>query len=142
VQLTPEPAALACADGAERVHGVCAAPASPVTKTRSPSRVAWSIGTGSAGIVGIGIGTVFGLMASSTLSQAERECPTYKGCSSRAMSDRRTAGDYATVSTVTFIAGGVLLAGGVTLYFTAPRDASPTVGLDLAPGSVSMAGRF
>ena len=46
------------------------------------------------------------------------------------------------VSTVGFIAGGVLLAGGLTLYFTAPRGDSPRVGLEARPGGFAVSGEF
>ena len=52
-----------------------------------------------------------------------------------ALSDARSS---ATVSTVGFIAGGVLLAGGVVVYLTAPRTNAATVGL--APGAPGAAG--
>ena len=47
------------------------------------------------------------------------------------LGDARTA---ATVSTIGFIAGGTLLAGGVVLYLVAPRG-SPATGLFVVPGS-------
>jgi hypothetical protein len=47
----------------------------------------------------------------------------------------------ANVSTVAFIAGGVLLAGGLTLFFVAPRS-KEAVGVSIGPGSVSIGGAF
>jgi hypothetical protein len=50
---------------------------------------------------------------------------------------------FATGSTVGFITGGVLLAGSLTLYFTAPKNKSPSIGLHgMGPGGFSVLGRF
>ena len=48
----------------------------------------------------------------------------------------------ATVATVGFIAGGVLFAGGLALYFTAPRGDSARVGLEVRPGGFAVNGEF
>jgi hypothetical protein len=89
---------------------------------------------GGTGVVGVVIGGVFGLVSKSTYNNAfTSECgskPT--GCSTQGAQDGQTAFSQATISTVGFIAGGVLLAGGAVLYFTAPKGGSvavaPTVG--------------
>jgi hypothetical protein len=52
-----------------------------------------------------------------------------------------------TVSTISFIAGGVLAAGGAVLFFVArPKDAAPSTGMWVSPyvgpGSVGAVGRF
>jgi len=40
------------------------------------------------------------------------------------------------------IAGGVLAAGGLTLYLTAPKGEAPRVGLQMGPRTLGVAGRF
>ena len=91
---------------------------------------------GSVGILGLGVGTVFGILAIDQNNQAKDAGCTGSGCPNSAgvglTNDALTS---ATVSTVAMIAGGVLLAGGATLYFLAPDDSevaaigiSPTVG--------------
>jgi len=75
-----------------------------------------------AGVVGLGLGTVFGIVASGKQSDSRcdgTKCPdeTSKGKLDDAISA-------ATTSTVFFIAGGALLAGGLTLYFVAPKTSS------------------
>jgi hypothetical protein len=144
VHLSLEPSVQPCPAGEERVTGVCVpvVAAAAQASGRSPGRVAWAIGVGAAGVAGVGVGTVFGLMASSKLSTAEGECPSHTSCPTQAVHDRSTTLTYAAVSTTGFIAGGALLAGGVTLYFTAPRTEAPRVGLSLAPGELRLAGRF
>jgi hypothetical protein len=79
------------------------------------------------GIVGVGIGSVFGLMATSAQSEADKECdPGGTRCTHAGFEKNQDAHSAATLSTVSFIAGGVLLVGGAVLYFTAPKDTPKT----------------
>jgi hypothetical protein len=72
---------------------------------------------GSIGLAGIGLGVVSGLVASSALSDAQAACPTYpNNCSQDAAEPNSRAQTFSTVSTISLIAGGVLLAGGATLF--------------------------
>ncbi len=98
--------------------------------------------SGVVGVVGLGLGGLFGVLASSSWKTAQRECPTHAGCSTQAMNDRSSAVTDATIATVGFIAGGALLATGVTLFFTAPRADSPRVGLEARPGGFAVSGEF
>jgi hypothetical protein len=78
---------------------------------------------GGAGVVALGVGIVFGVKAISKNDEAMALCPASPRCDDPAgvtlTDDAKSA---ATVSTVTFIAGGVLVAGGVALYLTAPSS--------------------
>jgi hypothetical protein len=76
----------------------------------------------SVGAAGLATGAVFGAMASSQWSTAQNECPTHAGCSAQAIADRDSSASRATVSSVAFIAGGVLAAAGVVLFLTAPTE--------------------
>lgn len=83
---------------------------------------------GGVGIAGLAVGSVFGLMASAKWSQATKD---------NSESEKNSADSLATISTVAFIAGGVLVAGGAILWLTAPSASSTTtVGLvpSVAPG--------
>ncbi|HTQ47283.1 MAG TPA: hypothetical protein VMI75_31220 [Polyangiaceae bacterium] len=83
---------------------------------------------GGVGIAGLAVGSVFGLMASSEWSQAQKDGDESK---------KNTADSQATISTIGFIAGGVLVAGGAILWLTAPSaSSSTTVGLapSVGPG--------
>jgi hypothetical protein len=89
---------------------------------------------GGAGIVGLGLGTYFGLRAKSTYDDARTHCPTGPStCDGAGVTGGDDAHNQATVSTVAFVAGGVLLAGGVVLFLTAPKRGAlaiqPTAGL-------------
>jgi hypothetical protein len=84
---------------------------------------------GGAGIVGLVLGSVFGLVSKSTYDNAfQNECGSNpRTCSTQGGQDGQSAHSQATISTVGFIAGGVLLAGGAVLYLTAPTGGSVTV---------------
>jgi hypothetical protein len=118
------------------------ATATPPDDSRHARRVLGVV-VGSVGLVGLAVGSVFGGLDFSSWGNANRECPDHKGCSSQATSDRSNALVFGNVSTVSFIAGGVLLAGGLSLYFTAPNDqVSPSVGIQVAPGRLDLTGSF
>lgn len=88
------------------------------------------------GVVGVGVGSVFGILAMQSESDAGEFCEgatCEKGTDGVALTDE--ARRQALVSTIGFAAGGVLLAGGLTLYFTAPKkqeaarlELTPTLG--------------
>jgi tetratricopeptide (TPR) repeat protein len=82
---------------------------------------------GGAGVVALGAGAFFGLKAGSTYDDAIAQCNAAHQCQQSGLDLADTATSQATISTVSFVAGGVLLAGGAVLYFTAPRGA-PTTG--------------
>jgi hypothetical protein len=95
------------------------------------------------GLIGLGLGGAFGALAGSEWSKAQKECATSASCTanenSLANGDRTNALTLATVSTIGFIAGGVLTAGGVVLFVTAPSGSSkegkpaPAQGIQLVP---------
>lgn len=98
-----------------------------------------------AGSVGAALlvgGIAFGMVASSRWSTAEKQCPTHMGCSAKAIHDRDTAAEYATVSTVGLVTGGVLVALGVTLFLTAPKAQRANLALSLAPHGLRLRGTF
>lgn len=105
---------------------------------------------GGAGVVGLGIGAAFGLVAMSKNGDVKAMCtiPACPDARGPALADE--ARSAATVSTIGFVAGGALLAGGVALYLTAPKreprarggglHLSPEVGRRMA--GVTLGGRF
>jgi hypothetical protein len=100
-------------------------PPRPVTASAPPAplqRTA-ALVAGGLGIATLGVGAAFGVVAIAKKSTAQRQCPsdtfhfrcpTEEGAA--AWSSSTSAGN---VSTVAFIAGGVLLAGGAVLWLTA-----------------------
>jgi hypothetical protein len=81
-----------------------------------------------AGVVGLGVGTFFGIKAIGSTGDAN--CDEKNTCEKGPLADARSA---ATVSTIGFIAGGVLLAGGVSLILLAPSRSKSGRSLEAAP---------
>jgi len=102
----------------------------PEARGTSPLRTV-GLAAGGVGIAGIVVGAIFGVVAISDKSSAD--CVA-SFCKAGPLSSANSA---ATISTITFIAGGVLLAGGAGLYLFGPKEgASPspaTATLRLAP---------
>ena len=93
-----------------------------------------------AGLGGVGIivGSVFGVLAKGSNDDSLAACRTEEFCTSEGVALRDDAKSQALVSTVTFIVGGALVAGGLTLFFLAPDDDDSTdighLALDAAVG--------
>jgi hypothetical protein len=114
---------------------------SPADDSGHGARVAGLV-VGATGLVGLVAGSVFGGLSFSSWGQANSECPSHMGCSAQATNNRSDSLTFGTVSTVGFIAGGALLATGLTIYLTAPRDRATNVGVQLSPGGLGVSGRF
>jgi len=79
------------------------------------------------GVVGLGLGGIFGALAASDWSSAKSACnhqPASCQTTSSSTGEASSASSKATISTVGLIAGGALFAGGVIVYFTAPKGGS------------------
>ena len=90
------------------------------------------------GVVGVALGAVFGVMAGSKYADSNKFCfittsDNPDPCTNQDGVDlRNDAKTFAAVSTGMFIAGGVLVAGGLALFFAAPK-AKATSALRLSP---------
>jgi len=88
------------------------------------TRRALGITLGVVGLGGMAAGAVFGILAKSTYDQVTKDCgQTVRQCvdpNGNYHDDYNTAVNQATVSTVAFIAGGVLFAAGAVIFLTAP----------------------
>ena len=107
-------------------------PAPSTTSFWSPLRYA-SVAVGVAGVAGVIVGTVFGVRAIGLNNDSKNDCDANSVCGPSGMKSRldaRSAGD---VSTVAFVAGGVLLAGGATMFVLAKPRQRSDVGLIAAP---------
>ena len=142
----PGPAAAsepATAAGSEQHHG-----RSPTgDPTRGDTQRTIGVALGGVGVVGIAVGSVFGLLAIAKQSEADRECRPPDGtlCSAAGVEAGKDGTTFGDVSTIAFVAGGVLLVGGAALYFAAPE---PTKKIGIAPSfgpgraGLSLGGRF
>jgi hypothetical protein len=98
-----------------------------------------------AGVVGLGVGSYFGLKAFSKNSKADEQCPQGR-CSDDGLRLTEEAGQAADTSTLMFAAGAICLGAGVTWWLVSSTDdpeasaVSPAIG----PGQagVSWVGRF
>jgi serine/threonine-protein kinase len=85
---------------------------------------------GAAGIVGVGVGSYFGVAAISSKNDGAAHC-SGKFCDAQGLSDENDAHTKATVSTVAFAVGAVALAAGAYLVLAAPSKSAAQ--LRLAP---------
>lgn len=123
-----------------------------------PQRIAATV-IGVAGLGGVALGAVFGLDAKSTYDKAMGDpslCPTKTTCYPAGKKLVDTAQTDATISTIGFVAGGVLVAGGIVLFATggpgkpapASGSGSPGASAAIVPvvtgsyGGVSAVGQF
>ena len=98
-----------------------AAPGAKVPEGPPLRSVGYAVGA--VGIVGLAVGVVGGLAAISKNGRSKNVCPTSGICADEsARSDNDAARSAATVSTIGFVAGGALLAGGLALVLFAPSS--------------------
>jgi len=149
-RLEPDGAAQAPVEGA-----LADAPSgAPQDAGASPSSgTSWQVPVGVAslgvGALALGMGTALGFSAKSTADDAD--CDADSMCSKAGFDDRASAVTQGNIATVVFVAGGVLVVGGLTLWLTAPSSEEtsnasrpPGLALGLAPrlGGASLVGGF
>lgn len=128
-------------------------PAPPPGASLLGTRRVVGLGLGGAGVVGLGVATALGVVASSAWSRVKTACgpggPTECNTTSPSTvtSDRSTAVTDGTASTVLFVLGGALIAGGAVVFLTAGLGGSgasvavtPTLGP--AEAGFSLRGTF
>jgi hypothetical protein len=102
---------------------------------------------GGVGVVGVVVGSVFGLKSMSDSDESEKHCSGNQ-CTAEGVALRDDALAAGNVSTVGFIIGGVGLAAGTILWFTLPSgsEARPTtVGglrVGVSPGGIALEQAF
>jgi hypothetical protein len=99
---------------------------------------------GGAGVVALGIGTVFALQRSSKLNERDGVCPAAVNCTDAEIAQNASLSDdarsAARIATIGFAAGGVLVATGVVLVVMGNQSPSARTGIYIAP-TVSHADR-
>lgn len=103
-------------------EGDVAPPAAPAA-----SRATWlkrgGVGLAGLGVVGLTIGTVFGVRAVNRYHRSQDEgCSEGNVCPAPALATRQSAVESGNVSTVAFVLGGVLVAGGAGLFVWGTRE--------------------
>ena len=122
----------------------------PKPSTEGSGRRAIGLAIGGAGIAELAVGLIFGAVSLSTYAHALTECGNgdSSNCNPalhpQAQQDRQSAFDQATVATIASVAGGVCLAVGAALYFTAPKATGIEVGATADNGGMrfSLGGRW
>lgn len=120
---------------------VDAPPAAAPRRSRTFDILALS--SAGVGAIGLGVGTVFGVMAMSRHDEAQKACP--QSCANdedaQLWRDATSAGN---VSTVGFVVGAAGLASAVTFWVFGNRSSSsgPSTRVGLAPGSVVVGGTW
>jgi hypothetical protein len=137
---------LVVAQVAPPATGASAAPVVSESTAAKPTRAGSTQRTiglvlGGAGVVGVVVGTVFGLVSKSTYDNAlSSQCgqaakfAAANMCTTTGVQDVSNAHSQAAVSTVGFIASALLLGGGAYLYFSAPKAANVSVGPTVGTG--------
>ena len=152
VHLTPDPSAQPCPEGRERIQGACVLhcaaglvargdecvaalpPSSAPAATPMLTRAIAGIAIGGVGVVLAGLGAYFGAEALSKNSDSTPYCNVggvKNACYGAGVSLRSDAVHDATLSTILIGVGAASVAGGLTLWITAPSaKASASVGFD------------
>jgi hypothetical protein len=132
----PPAAKLAPKDtGAARPQPEKSSPATPPTEPSGgmTNMQVGGLAVGGAGVVGIVIGSAFGLSAISKNNDAKTHCSNGVCDTPDAQKSREDARAAGNVSTIAFVAGGVLAATGVTLFFVGKRKQTETPNVSIAP---------
>jgi serine/threonine-protein kinase len=128
------------------------APPPPPPPPRPEPKSTWSgqktlaVVLGAGGLVGVGVGTFFGLktMLGSCADGARKA----DGSGECLAGDRNDASTQAAISTIGFIAGGALLAGAVVVWILAPSGSKsgalvrPSITASVGPSWAGLQGRF
>ena len=110
----------------------------PLPSKPSPLRPAGLV-IGAIGLGAVGGALILGAVAKSKNDTANESCGPSSCSTSQGFDSEHQAGNFATASTVTFVAGATLLVLGVTLFIAAPHGSAAT-SIAIAPGASSSGG--
>ncbi len=100
-----------------------------------------ALAIGAVGVVGLGVGSVFGFEAMSKKSSAQNVCPNQ--CADQNGVDKwNSAKSAGNISTVAFIIGGVGIAGAATLWFTGKPESKENTQLSFSPAGLQVKGTW
>jgi serine/threonine-protein kinase len=127
------------------------APAKPIQAPIPPADRGSGLGTertlalvaGGIGVVGLGVGTVFALKSKSKHDEAEKYCDGSQCTDPSGVTAGNDAHSAGNVATIGILVGALGVAGGITLWLTAPHAGSaPKTELSLGPGSLRLRGTW
>lgn len=131
---TPAPATetVSAARGPSPAPGLLSSPYRP-----------YALVAGGVGVIAVGLGVAFGASAMSQNGEAAKMCTGGECFDPRAPETNASARSAATVSTTTFVIGGLALAGAAVLWFLpAPKERGAGVRASVGPTSLSLTGTF
>lgn len=120
----------------------------PPSPRRSSGLTTLGVVSLGAGVVGLGTGVVFGLLASNKASKVDTLCPSTPCSDTAGLEANDAAHTYATISTVGVVAGGALSVLGVVLLLWPSPSSSPSARMVVVPsvgttgGELVMVRRF
>jgi len=122
-----------------------AAPSEPPPEQAGSRPTALILGLGGLGLVGVGVGTAFGLMARSDYKDSKQHCRVDDPnlCQPEGMALRESAIKNGNISTVAFVVGGVALAGAGVLWLvtgSSGEDSASSTGSSSPKGPAFRAG--
>ncbi|MDB4933482.1 MAG: hypothetical protein JWP87_454 [Labilithrix sp.] len=130
-------------EAAQEARTLAASPATPARGPNadrgaswSPLRT-WALFTGGTGLVALGVGAAFAIVAKNKDDQAGRYCDGDRCSDARALTLTDEATSAATVANVAIVTGAVLVAGGVTLWLIAPKRGAVDVSVRASAGAPS-----
>jgi hypothetical protein len=91
------------------------------------------LAVGGLGVVGVVIGSIFGVRAIGLNNDSKHDCDAQNVCGPAGTASRHDAQSAGDVSTVAFVAGGVLVAGGVTMFVLGQPHSSGATAVRAAP---------
>lgn len=116
------------------------APVVPAAKSKTDEGgLLWTWVAGGAAVASLAAGGVLLGLAAGEYGDLKDKCEV--GCTQAEIDDSPGPG-LATGATVLFVAGGLLAAGAVTLFFIESDDGSTETRVGLLPGGVSVSGTF
>lgn len=95
-----------------------------------------ALSVGSAGVLGVGLGAVFGGMAIAKNNDAEDRCRS--GCTPAGAKASQDAVKFANISTGMWAAGAALLGTGLVLFFLDPDKEQPPLAVSVGPGTARL----
>lgn len=102
-----------------------------------------AVALGGVGVVGLAVGTGFGIAAASQWSEADEHCSddtTPWRCDRQGLEAAEATDTSAAIATTAFVVGGSALATGLVLWLVSPdlEDRAPKVGVAGGPGDVGI----
>jgi len=126
--------------GPKKATAPVTGPVAPDTDTGGPSPLVYG-GFGLA-IVGIGVGTITGILAFGKAGTAKDECPNTNDCTQKGFDAASSGSTLATISTIGFIAGGIGAAIGVYGLVWGKPKSSALMAVSLGPMGGGLRGTF